>query len=163
MKATIAVYQNHEKAVRAVKKLVRDGIDSKEISIIGKGEMIEDRMHITSVKGLKKAPVPIGTIAGGLLGVLAGAGMLMVPGLGFVFLAGKFIGLLGGATVGMVTGGLASILISMGFRKDQVVRFDKHLENGNYLVIVDGEVDHIDQAHKILHTQYVSLCNMCCN
>jgi len=152
MKATIAVYQNHEIAVKAVKKMIKKGIDSKEISIVGKGEMVEDRMHISSLKGLKKSPVPIGTVAGGLLGVLAGAGMLMVPGLGFVFLAGKFIGLLGGATMGMVTGGLASILISLGFKKDQVVRFDKHLEKGHYLVIVDGEEDHIDLAHKILHT-----------
>ncbi|MBD80728.1 MAG: hypothetical protein CL840_17570 [Crocinitomicaceae bacterium] len=152
MKATVAIYGNHEKAIKAVKQLVKKGINEKEISLVGKGEIIEDRMHINSIKGLKKAPVPIGVVAGGVLGVLAGAGMLAVPGLGFVFLAGKFVGALGGITMGMATGGMTSFLVSIGFKKDQVVRYKKHLEEGNFLVVINGPENHIELAHEILHT-----------
>ncbi|MCB0481586.1 MAG: hypothetical protein KDC83_09145 [Flavobacteriales bacterium] len=152
MEGTIAVYDDHDRAIRAIKKLKAEGIDQKEISIIGHGEMVEDKLHISSVKGLKKAPVPIGVVAGGVLGVLAGAGMLAVPGLGFVFLAGKFIGLLGGATLGMVTGGLTSIFVSLGFREDQIVRYKRHLENGHYMVVVNGSEEDIKLAHKVLNT-----------
>ena len=152
MEATIAIYVDHEKAIRAVKHLVKHGIDEKEISLVGTGEIVEDKMHINSIKSLKKAPVPIGAIAGGVLGVLAGAGMLAVPGLGFVFLAGKFVGALGGITLGMATGGVTSFLVSIGFKQDQVVRYQKHLEHGNYMVVVNGPTEHIKEAHDLLHT-----------
>lgn len=152
MEATIAIYTNHKKAISAVKHLVKNGIAQKEISLVGTGEIVEDKMHINSIKGLKKAPVPIGAIAGGVLGVLAGAGMLAVPGLGFVFLAGKFVGALGGITMGMATGGVTAFLVSIGFKKDQVVRYKKHLEEGNYMVVINGPDEDIKLAHKLLHT-----------
>ena len=151
MEATIAVYDNHKKAINAVKKLVNNGIEQSDISIIGRGEMVEDRMHISSVKSLKKAPIPIGVVAGGVLGVLSGVGMLAIPGLGFMFLAGGLVGGLGGATVGMVGGGLTSIFVSLGFRKDQVVRYEHHLENGHYLVVVNASEEDINKSNNLLH------------
>lgn len=161
MKATIAVFNDHKKAINAIKYLVKKGIDEKEISIIGKGDIVEDKMHITSVEGIKKAPIPIGAVAGGVLGVLAGAGMLAVPGLGFVFLAGKFVGALAGITLGMVSGGLTSVFVSLGFRQDQIVRYEKHLKTGNFLVVVNGPEEDIKKAHQLLHThdEHVELNN----
>ncbi len=151
MKATVGVYSNHDKAIRAVKHLINKGIDEKEISLVGKGEIVEDKLHVNSIKGLKKAPVPIGAVAGAVLGVLAGAGMLAVPGLGFIFLAGKFVGALGGITMGMAAGGVTSFFMGIGFKKDQVVRYKKHIEAGNFLVIVNGPEDHIELANNLLH------------
>lgn len=151
MEATIGVYHDHEKAVRAVKYLVKHGIPDKEISIIGKGELVEDHLHVTSIKGIKKAPVPIGVVAGATLGILAGAGTLAVPGLGFLFLAGKFVGALGGITMGLAAGGLTNVLLGIGFKKDQIARYKKHLDVGDFMVIVDGPEEDIEKANKLLH------------
>jgi hypothetical protein len=153
MNATVGILKDHEVAVKAVTHLVLHGIDEKEISLVGTGTTIEDHVHVNSVKSLKKSPVPLGIVAGGVLGVLAGAGMIAVPGLGFVFLAGKFVGLLGGLTVGAFGGSIASFLISVGFKQDQVVKLKKHLEIGHYMVVINGSDKHVSQAHVLLHSQ----------
>jgi len=118
----------------------------------GTGTTIEDHVHMNSVKHLKKAPVPVGMVAGGVLGVLAGAGMIAVPGLGVIFLAGKFVGLVSGMAIGAFGGSIASFLISVGFKQDQVVRLEKHLEDGHYMVVINGSEEHVSQAHVLLHT-----------
>jgi Na+/H+ antiporter NhaC len=151
MEATVGIFKDHEVAVKAVKHLILKGVDEKEISLIGTGTTIEDHVHINSVKSLKKAPVPVGMVAGGVLGVLAGAGILAVPGLGVIFLAGKFVGLISGLALGAFGGSIASFLIGVGFKQDQVVKFEKHLEDGHYLVVINGSDEHISQAHILLH------------
>lgn len=40
----------------------------------------------------------------------------------------------------------------VGFKQDQVVRLEKHLEDGHYMVVINGSEEHVSQAHVLLHT-----------
>jgi hypothetical protein len=54
-------------------------------------------------------------------------------------------------------GGIASILITLGIKKDSVVKYEEHLYKGKFMVVVNGELNQIKKAEKILHTEGLHL------
>ena len=46
MEAKVAVYDSHEKAMKAVQELERAHFPIKQVSIVGKAEIIDNHMHV---------------------------------------------------------------------------------------------------------------------
>jgi|OM-RGC.v1.037405622 hypothetical protein len=44
-KAAVGVYDSHNKAISAVKRLHKHGVEVDNISLIGKAEIVEDHLH----------------------------------------------------------------------------------------------------------------------
>jgi hypothetical protein len=153
MKAKVAVYDTHEKAVSALNKLKEAGFPIKKTSLIGKAELIDDHMHVKSFDSIKNAPLAIGAIAGPIIGALSGIGIFAIPGFGFLFGAGAIIGAIGGFDLGIMGGGILSLLAFLGITKDTVVKYEEHINEGKFLLIVHGEVEEIEKAEHILHTE----------
>ena len=152
-KSVVAVYESHEKAIRAVTHLIKHDIPESHLSIVGHGDIVEDHIHIVEVKNFKLMPGFVGAGVGGVLGFVAGAADVPIPGVAFLTEAGGLPGLLGGIAVGIAVGALISIAVSLAYRKDDLVLFKKHVEKGKYLVVVNGENDEIDKSRKLLHTE----------
>ena len=53
MKSTVGIYDAHEDALEAIKELKRSGYSEKQLSIIGKAELVEDHLNVKSKKILK--------------------------------------------------------------------------------------------------------------
>lgn len=153
MKAKIAVYDSHEKAVSALKNLANQNFPMKSVSLIGKSEMIDDHIHLKSLTSAKNAPALIGMSAGTLIGLLSGIGVFTIPGFGFLYGAGALVGAIGGFDLGLITGGLSTIFIHLGIKKDHVVKYEEHLNQGKFIIIINGEVEDVLKAEKILHTE----------
>ena len=152
MKSQIAVYKSHEKAVNAIETLNKSNFPMKQVSLMGKAEIIENHIHIKSLETEKELPVLLGTGAGITVGLLSGLGVFIIPGFGFLYGAGAIIGIIGGFDIGLITGGLGSILVTLGIKEDYVVKCNKHLDEGKYLVVVNGSSSEIERAKHILHT-----------
>ncbi len=152
MKSQIAVYNTHKKAVNALEILKKNKIPMELVSLIGKAEIKEDHIHIKSLETEKDLPVLVGTGAGAIVGLLTGIGVFTIPGFGFLYGAGAVIGIIGGFDVGLMAGGLGTILTSIGLKKDYVVKCNKHLDKGKFLVLVNGTSDEIEKAKHILET-----------
>lgn len=152
-KSTVAVYSTNEKAIKAVKHLVTNGIPEEELSIVGEGQLVEDHIHFVPVKQYKKAPLFVGIVCGGVLGLLAGAGIIDIPFMKSVDDSGGFIGLLSGVVLGSIVGAAISILISLVIRKDDLVILQKHIDNGHYAVVVKGSEGDILRAKELLNTK----------
>lgn len=159
MKSTIGVYDSHTKALDAVNELVNSGYPSKQLSLIGKAELIDDHLHVRSHEALKEAPVSIGVVTGLILGILAGAGIFAIPGLGFLVGAGAVVGGIAGFDFGLVGGGIISLLATLGIKKDQAVKYHEHLKVNRFLVIAQGSEDEVKHALSILqaHGQHSEL------
>jgi|GEM_PF-533357 len=71
----------------------------------------------------------------------------------FLVGAGAIAGASGGLALGGISGGLASTLMSLGIKKDELVRYKQHLETGSFMVIVHGTDKEIHEAQHILHTE----------
>jgi hypothetical protein len=161
MKATIGVYDTHEKAMNAVKELKDAGFPVKHISVIGeaKTEQIDEDMHVTEISSVKAGGVEAGAGVGITLGILTGIGIIAIPGFGFLFGAGALAGAIAGFDFGLIGGGLASVLISLGMRENVAKEYQKALEQGNYLVVAQGSDDELRTANNILakHATHAAL------
>jgi hypothetical protein len=153
MKVVVAVYQSHEKALDAVKALGESGFPLKQVSLIGKVEMIDNQMSIRSLDSVKNTPILVGSVAGSVVGLLSGLGIFAIPGFGFLYGAGAVVGIVGGFDLGIVTGGLVTLLATYGIKKDSVVKYEESILAGNFLVIVQGDLKEVKQAERVLHTE----------
>ena len=152
MNTIVGVYESHDKAVEAVKTLEDSGYAHKNVSLVSKAEMINDHIHVKSEHTVEKAEVGVGIAAGSVIGILTGIGIFAIPGLGFLYGAGALVGAIAGLDFGLLGGGLVSILTSIGIDKALAAKYEKHLNEGKYLVFVQGDEDQVKHAHQLLHT-----------
>ncbi|MCB2220066.1 MAG: hypothetical protein KQI35_06695 [Bacteroidetes bacterium] len=150
MNSVIGIYHTHEEAINAVRLLKGDDIPDESLSLMGKTSIHPTKEGLTEHANLKEAPVAIGAIAGPVLGVLTGVGIFAIPGLGFLYGAGALVGALAGLDFGLVGGGIISLLATLGIRENYQIKLKEHLDEGKVILIVKGNKEIIDKAHKIL-------------
>lgn len=154
MKATVAVYSSHEKAFNAVQALEKAHFPMKQVSLVGKAELIDDHLHVKDLDDVSIAtPVAIGAVAGPVVGILTGVGIFAIPGLGFLYGAGAIVGALAGFDFGIISGAVVAVLTTLGLKKDKVVKYEEHIKEGKFLVVVQGNEQEIENAKKVLHTE----------
>jgi hypothetical protein len=152
MKSLIGVYASQVEAVKAVESLKSAGYAPKQISLITKADIIDNHIHVKSSNTAEKAEMSIGTTAGAVIGVLTGVGVFAIPGLGFLFGAGAIVGLIAGLDFGIIGSGVAAILTSMGVDEVNWVKYERHLNEGKFLVFIQGNESEVEKAAKVLHT-----------
>ncbi len=153
MTSKVGIYESHEKALLAVKALNTAHFPLNKVSLLGKAEIIDDHLHVKSCETAGKGPVVISAIAGPVLGILTGLGLFAIPGFGFLYGAGALIGAIAGFDIGLVGSGIITILVALGFKKESVVKYEEHLNEGKFLVVVQGDLKEIKAAEHILHTE----------
>ncbi len=152
MRVIVGVYPSHDEALDAIKILGSAAFPLKQVSLVGKVEIIDNQMSIKSLDPVKSAPAVIGSIMGPVVGLLTGIGIFAIPGFGFLYGAGAIIGMIAGFDLGVVTGGVVTLLATYGINKESVVRYEENISNGNFLVLVQGNLKEINQAEQLLHT-----------
>ncbi|XZF14863.1 hypothetical protein ACTHGU_01895 [Chitinophagaceae bacterium MMS25-I14] len=152
MKSTVGVYDTHEKAIEAIQELQKAHFPTKHVSLIGQAEMKDDHMHIKTVNPGKVAAteVGIGAVLGPVLGALVGAGVFAIPGLGFLFGAGALVGAIAGFDFGLIGGGIVSALTMLGIGTDRAKAYDAYLQQGKFILIVQGSPDELAKAKEII-------------
>ncbi len=153
MESIIGIYDTHEYALKALAALKENNFPMKQVSLIGKAEVIEDHVHIKSYNKAKNAPVLLGTGGGALIGLLTGIGVFAIPGFGFLYGAGAIIGTLAGFDVGLVAGGIGSLLTSLGLKEAHNTKIQEHLEKGKYALMIHGSEEEINKAEQILEEE----------
>ena len=153
MKSSVAVYNSNEEALNAAKTLKDENFNMGLVSIVGKADLIEDHLHINHFKEIESAPALVGVGAGITAGILTGLGVFAIPGFGFLYGAGVVVGAIGGFDIGLIAGGIGSVLTSLGLDKDKVMKYEKHLKDGKFMVFVNGSDADADKAKSILHTE----------
>jgi uncharacterized membrane protein len=153
--SVIAVYRTHDAAEEAVKELQISGFEMKKLSIIGQN--IHTDEHVVGYYNLDdrmKAWGKTGAFWGGLWGILFGSAIFMVPGMGPLLVAGPLVGWIVGALEGaVVVGGLSIVgaaLYNLGIPKDSIVRYEKAMKTGSFLLIAHGAMFDTTLAKEIL-------------
>jgi hypothetical protein len=153
--SVIAVYVSHEAAEAAIKELQHSGFEMKKLSIIGQDIHMDE--HVVGYYNLDdrmKAWGKTGAFCGGLWGLLFGSAFFLVPGLGPLLVAGPLVAWIVGALEGaIVVGGLSIVgaaLYNLGIPKDSIVRYEKALKTGRFLLIAHGAMFEANLAREIL-------------
>ena len=154
MNSLIGVYESNENAISALYKLQKAGYPIAPLSIIGKADLVGGHIHVKANENIEKGEVSIGAVAGMALGVLTGVGIFVIPGFGLLFGAGALIGAFSGLETGFIAGGIVAILTKlMGIDESRATRYEKHLNEGNFLLFAPGDEKQINLAKHLLHTQ----------
>lgn len=152
MNSIVGVYGSQASATQAVTQLQEAGFPKSKISLLGKADLVDNHIHIKNEHTAEKAEVSIGVVAGTVLGVLTGIGVFAIPGLGFLFGAGALVGAFAGLDFGLIGGGLVAVLTSMGVDQLNAQRYEKHLNEGKFLVFLQGKEEDLKKAQEVLHT-----------
>ena len=133
--STIGVYDNLEKAERAIDELRRAGFASEEIGIIG--HVADEKVPTPPQMQAPEDNASNALIKGGILGGLVGAFVaLVVPGLGEISGLGRWFEVVGGAAVGACVCGVLMAFGSFLFWRPTTRFLAGELEKGNFIVTV---------------------------
>lgn len=157
MEANVAIFDTHKDAVEAVKTLSENSFNVKNVSIIGKAHMVDDHLHLSNYDKIEESTVLVGTAAGTVVGLLTGLSLFAIPGLGVLYGAGAMIGTLAGFDLGLVGGGLVAILTGIGADTSKHEKYSKHLQDGKYMLTINGSEEEVNKAKAIFHTKRMSI------
>src|SRR6185503_10311629 len=144
MTVTISrLYDNHNDAQQAVRRLETAGVPHSDISIVannsdswfnGDNKVDRDRDGVDDrAEGAGKG-AGIGAGVGGAAGLLAGLGLLAIPGLGPVVAAGWLAATAVGAAAGAATGGIVGALTRAGISEEDAHSYAEGVRRGGTLV-----------------------------
>src|SRR6476660_4281186 len=167
MTVTISrLYDNHNAAQQAVRRLESAGVPHSDISIVANNsdswfntDKKVDRDHDGAddrAEGAGKG-AGIGAGVGATAGLLAGLGLLAIPGLGPVVAAGWLASTAVGAAAGAATGGIVGALAEAGVSKEDAPMYAEGVRRGGTLV--SARVPDADRARldAILNKSAVNL------
>lgn len=156
MKKSIAVFSSHDEAHEGLEALKASGVNMSHVSIIGKAEIIDDKIHVKSNRALIAAPTVAGTVIGASVGLMTGIGLFAIPGLGMLFGVGAVVGAFAGFDAGIIAGGITSILVGLGV-KDEHITYEEHIKDGKFLMFIDGSEEEIERAENILEGRHLGI------
>ena len=156
MTVTISrLYDNHNDAQRAVRRLESAGVPHSDISMVANNsdswfntdKVDRDRDGVDDrAEGAGKG-AGIGAGVGGTAGLLAGLGLLAIPGLGPVVAAGWLAATAVGAAAGAATGGIVGALTEAGVSAEDAHSYAEGVRRGGTLVsarVADAERSRLD-------------------
>lgn len=151
----LAVYRDHNAAEDAVRLLQKNGVKMDQLSIVGQDfKTIEQPIGFLTTGSVACDGARFGAWTGGFFGILAGAAFLIVPGIGPLVIAGPLaatlLGGVEGALAGSAIGALAGSLVSLGFSKNQAIRYESEIKAGKFLVTLKGDMEQIGKARKLV-------------
>jgi hypothetical protein len=153
--SVIAVFDDHQSAEAAVKKLADAGIDMKHLSVVGKGYHTDEKVvGFYNTGDRMKFWGKRGAFWGGLWGWLFGGVFMFIPVVGHVVVLGYLATLAISAIEGAaVVGGLSALgaaLYSSGIPKDSVLAYETAVTADGFLVTAHGPAEEVARAKAIL-------------
>lgn len=163
--SVVAIYETHEEAEHAIKKLQEANVDMRSLSIASRGTHTDE--HVVGYYNTgdrMKYWGKMGAFWGGFWGLLFGSAFFAIPGLGPILVAGPLVGWIVGALEGaVVVGGVSALgagLVGIGIPMDSVIKYEVALKTDKFLLVVHGTPDEVAKAHKILMGTRHSNCCM---
>jgi len=163
--SVVAIYDTHDQAEQAVKKLQEAGIDMKSLSIAAKDTHVQEQVVGYYTLGDRMMHWgELGAFWGGLWGFLFDSALFAIPGIGPVFLAGPLVSwmlaVLEGAVVFGGISALGAALISVGIPKHSVIQYEAALKADKFLLILHDRPDSVAIAKDIISGTNHSSCTM---
>ena len=163
--AVVAIYQRHQDADDAIRKLARGGFDMKHYSVVGQGYHSEEKViGFYNIGERVKFWGKNGAFWGGLWSLFFGGIFLTIPMIGPVMVLGHLAAIVVAAVEGAVLfGGLSALgaaLFSIGIPKDSVIQYEQAVKTDGYLVVAHGSADEMAKSKAILESSNPTLIDL---
>ncbi|HEY9669594.1 MAG TPA: general stress protein [Coleofasciculaceae cyanobacterium] len=161
-KRAVGVFATRQEAEYALQELKNADFPMSNVSAIARdttqhdeiaGVDVKDYSKYSTSEGAAKGAV-LGGVTGGLVGLIGALSAFSVPGVGAILVGGAIASALGdaliGGVVGAATGSLVGALTHLGIPEEQAKDYNERLQQGDYVVIVEGTDEDIRRANSIL-------------
>jgi hypothetical protein len=168
----VGVFSNRLETENALLEIKSSGFPMENVSVVGQNADSEDKVAGVEIhksidnkadEGAVTGAVTGGAL-GGVTGLLVGLGSLAIPGVGPVMLAGAaataLATTLAGTAIGAGGASLLGALIGLGIPDNEAQVYSDLLEQGHYLVVVDGTEQQINDVGEILTRKGVTQWQM---
>lgn len=155
----VAVFDRHQDAEAAIRRLQQAGYDMKRLSIVGRDYHTEEQaVGFYNAGDRVKHWGKLGGFWGGIFGIIFAPAFFFIPGIGPILTGGLIgsilMGTIEGAAVGAAVGGgsgaLAAALAGLGIPKDTVIQYQGALKADKFLLIANGTAADAERARSIL-------------
>ncbi len=163
----VGVLPNRFETENALLEIQSSGFPMDNVSVVGRNadgeELVAGVKVHKSIDNKADEGAVAGAVTGGALGgvtgLLVGLGTLAIPGVGPVLLAGAaataLATTLAGTAIGAGGASLLGALIGLGIPDNEAKVYGDLLEQGYYLIIVDGTETQVLSAGEILNRKGV--------
>ncbi|WP_026734060.1 general stress protein [Fischerella sp. PCC 9605] len=164
-KSAVGVFTSSKKAEQALNELKASGFPMEKVSILAKDiDQSEQLGSVQTSDRIGNQNVDTTGAVGDALtsatwgGVLVGLSSLALPGIGAVLAAGSagvalLSSIAGVAVSAAATNNLVQALAALGIPEERARVYSDRLQQGDYLVILDGIDDEIHRAEGVLSQQ----------
>ncbi len=152
----IAVLSDREWVERALRRLATtDSTCTTSRSSAGASRQPSFPAGVVTTGEIAAASAELGAVAGFLCGLVIGAAIVVVPGVGPLLVAGSLsaalaVGAAEGAVVGGFIGGLGGALVAWGIPSVHVQKYETHLSEGWFLVLVRTDSESVEYVRSVL-------------
>jgi hypothetical protein len=159
----VGTFSHRRDIEKALHELKNSGFSMERVSVIAKdaehrgdiaGTPTTEQVGNKADEGAAAGAISGGAL-GGVTGLLVGLGTLAIPGIGPIMLAGAtattLATTLAGAGIGAAAGGLIGGLIGLGIPEERARVYQQRVEQGHYLVIIEGTEAEIARAEAIFN------------
>ncbi len=155
--AVVAVFERHQDAEDAVRKLASGGFDMTHFSIVGQGYHSEEKVvGFYNIGDRIKFWGKNGAFWGGIWSLFFGGVFLTIPLVGPVMVLGHLAAMVvAGIEGAILVGGLSALgaaLFSIGIPKDSVIQYEQAVKTDGYLVVAHGSADEMARSKAILES-----------
>ena len=150
MRRLYFVLPDHDTAEMIVDELLLKRVDDHHIHVVAKeGVLISDLPEASLLQKTDFIPaVERGFVVGGVTGILAGVAATAFSPIGIALGGGAILGTgLAGAGIGAWVSGM----IGLGIFNTQIKQFEKSLEAGNFLMMVDVPKDRVEEIEELIN------------
>jgi hypothetical protein len=159
MSRVTAVFEDHERADRAIAELRRRGVSDNHLSIVARRVAEVEVGRRPEAKAGER--IAKGAITGVGVGTLFGLAAVLIPGVGPFIATGPLAAALGatggaaaaGAIVGGASGALAGVMARADFSEDEAAFYGPLVERGDVLITVETD----DVSRERLRTELEEL------
>lgn len=158
-KRGMGVFATRQDAEYALRELRDANFPMSTISIMARdpdqiaGVNVQEDRDNQAAEGAAAGAVA-GGVTGGIIGLIGALSAIAIPGAGPILVGGALVSVIGttlaGGAVGTAAGGLLGALIGIGVPEAEAQLYHDRLEQGGYLLIVDGTLDDLRRAASIL-------------
>jgi hypothetical protein len=164
----VGVFANRLETESALLEIKSSGFLMDNVSVVGRNADTKDRVAGVEVHKSIDNKADEGAVAGavtggavgGIAGLLVGLGTLAIPGVGPILLAGAaattLATTLAGTAIGAGGASLLGALIGLGVPDNDAQIYSDLLQQGYYLVVVDGTETQVHHAGEILTRKGIS-------
>jgi len=151
----VAIFNDHQSAEAAVKKLADARFDIKSLSVVGKGFHTEEKVTgFYSTGDRVRFWGTRGAFWGGLWSLFLGGLFVTIPVVGQVVVLGSLAAVaLATLESAVIVGGVSALgaaLYSIGIPKDSVIAYEAALKADSFMVVAQGTAAEIARAKDIL-------------